>query len=488
LPSGSQPSDQAAAVALYAAAFASLAGAMSRAPAVSAAAAAPFDSNRAAIYGLCAQAAGVADLNAALVVLVNELQNWLNSDTVCIVLPRGSRDARAAALSKVATFDRRSALVGAFEAAARETMLLNRAQFYPPRTGAPAAANLGELCRQAASPRAWSWPCHDSAGNVVCVCVALLPDGFMEEDPRLETISRSADTIGATLKLLCQGHESIVGRTLRSATGAVRALRRRRYIALAGALTTALMLAPWPYNLPCECVVEPVTRRFVCAPFDGVLDRALVRPGDRVKAGDELAVMDSHELNLQLAGRQALIEQSRQRYTAALAKRDAAAAQFASLELEQAEQEVALLRHRQDNLAIRSPLEGNVVSGDLHRAQGAPLSVGQKLFEIAPLERMVVEASVPEHQIAAVAEGQSVTLSLESHSGANLRGEVIRLHPQAEIRNQKSVFVAEVQLDADEAPLLPGMSGQAQINVGSRPIGWILFHRPWHYLRSRFLW
>src|SRR5688572_15764024 len=101
---------------------------------------------------------------------------------------------------------------------------------------------------------------------------------------------------------------------------------------------------------------------------------------------------------------------------------------------------------------------------------------------------MVVEASVPEHEVTGVAEGQSVSLSLESHPGAGLSGVVQRLHPQAEIREQKSVFIAEVQLDADEASLLPGMSGQAQIDVGSRPIGWILFHRPWHYLRSKLLW
>jgi multidrug resistance efflux pump len=198
--------------------------------------------------------------------------------------------------------------------------------------------------------------------------------------------------------------------------------------------------------------------------------------------------MDGRELTLQLASRQALVDQSRQRHTAALARRDAASAQFAFLELEQLEQEVGLLRHRQENLAIKSPLDGIVVSGDLHRAEGAPLAVGQKLFEVAPLDRMVVEASVPEHLILGVAPGQPVSLVLDSHSGVGLQGVVLRIHPQAEIRDGQNVFIAEVQLNSDDASLLPGMSGQAQIDVGSRPIAWVLFHRPWYYLRSKLLW
>jgi multidrug efflux pump subunit AcrA (membrane-fusion protein) len=486
LPPGNPSEDHAAAVALYTAAW--LCVETASPPALGLSASPRANDAISTIYRLCAQASAATDFKAALVSLVNDLRTWLQCDTVCIVLARGIADARVAAISNVSTFDRRSALVASFEAAARETMLLDREQAFPNGDGGPAAAHLGELCRQTASQSAWSWPCHDAAGKIVCICVALLPDGLSVHDVRLETISQLTGTIGATVRLLGLSHASALGRMLQSATTAMRTLRRGRYFALAGLLIAILMFAPYGYDLPCDCIVEPVTRRFVCAPFDGVLDRTLVRPGDRVKAGDILAIMDGHELNLQLASRKALIDQSRQRHTASLAKRDASAAQLAALELEQAEQEVNLLNHRQKNLEIRSPLDGIVVSGDLHRAEGAPLAVGQKLFEVAPLQPMVVEASVPEHEVAAVAEGQIASLSLDSHPGVRLHGVVLRLHPQAEIRDQKSVFIAEVQLDSDEVGLLPGMSGQAQIEVGSRSVAWILFHRPWYYVRSRLLW
>ncbi|MEX2138901.1 MAG: HlyD family efflux transporter periplasmic adaptor subunit [Pirellulales bacterium] len=488
LPPEIQPADRVTAVAMYAAAWLCLATTTQLSPCPPTNASVAKDDLSAALLQIYCRAAAAPDLFTALLVLVNELQCCLGCETVCLTFPHGGSDARVVAISRVTTFDRRSSLVAAIEAAARETMLLDRTQVFPGRDEAPASSNLGELCRQAGCPRAWSWPCKDATGKNVFVCLVLLPADFPEDDSRLSWMNQSADILGATLALLRQNHESLWRHAVRKSVGALRALRRRRSVALAVALIALLTCAPWPYHLPCECVVEPVTRRIVSAPFDGVLDRTLVRPGDRVNAGDELALMDGRELSMQLASRQALRNQSRQRYTAALAKRDATSAQLALMEIQQTEQEVGLLEHRRENLVIRSPLDGIVVSGDLHRAAGAPLTVGQKLFEIAPLDHMVVEASVPEHEVGDVEEGQSVSLSLESHPGVRLRGSVTCLHPQAELRDQNSVFVAEVELTAADVPLLPGMSGQAHIDVGSRSVAWILFHRPWHYLRSKFVW
>jgi len=447
----------------------------------------PGDSS-AALLHIYSRAAGAADLSTALLVLVNELQAWLGCDMFCLTLATARGDMRVVAMSRVATFDRQSSLNAALEEAARETMLLGRAGVFPAPDGASAVKNLAELCRQSGSPRARVFPCKDANGTTVAVCVVLSPENLPDDDSRLTCLSQSADSLGVTLQLLRRAHESLTRRAARGLRGAFGAFRRSRYVALGAIFVAILAFAPWPYHLPCECVVEPVIRRFVSAPFDAVLDRTLVRPGDRVSAGDVLAMMDGRELRMQLASRRALLDQSRQRYTAALAKRDAAAAQLALMEVRQSEQEVALLERRQQNLAIRSPLAGIVVSGDLHRAAGAPLTVGQKLFEIAPLDQMVVEASVPEDQVGAIHEGQPVALSLESHPGVHLRGTVIRLHPQAELRNQKNVFVAEVQIDDDSVSLLPGMSGQARVDVGTRSVGWILFHRPWHYLRSKLVW
>jgi RND family efflux transporter MFP subunit len=487
VPSSTESFDHIAAVILYAAAWMGLASAIKKGADLTNDRD-PTQANSIPLHQICLQAAAAPDLQVALAVLVNQVQSWLGCEIFCLTIAHGARDARVAAISKVASVDRRTELAVTIEAAARETMVLDRVQIFPGPEANSAQGGLAELCRQIGLPRAWSWPCKDGAGNVVSVCLALFSEHLSNDDSRLMALTESAPLIGSTVRLLKHGHEGLGRRIMRAALDAFGTLRRRRNLTVALAVVGMLMFAPWPYRLPCECVVEPVTRRFVSAPFDGILDRTLVRPGDRVSAGDELARMDGRELNMQLAGKQALVEQSRQRYTAALAKRDAAAAQLALMEMQQAEQEVGLLDERKRNLAIKSPLTGIVVSGDLHRVEGAPLTVGQKLFEVAPLDRMVVEISIPEHEVGAVREGQPVELSLDSYPGVMLRGTVTRLHPQAEIHDQKNVFVAEVELDAAEVALLPGMSGQAQISVGGRAAGWILFHRPWHYLRSKIVW
>ena len=45
-------------------------------------------------------------------------------------------------------------------------------------------------------------------------------------------------------------------------------------------------------------------------------------------------------------------------------------------------------------------------------------------------------------------------------------------------------FLAEVVLDNSGGMLRPGMKGQARIRTTDRCLGWVLFHKPWNYLRA----
>jgi multidrug efflux pump subunit AcrA (membrane-fusion protein) len=108
-----------------------------------------------------------------------------------------------------------------------------------------------------------------------------------------------------------------------------------------------------------------------------------------------------------------------------------------------------------------------------------PLSVGQPLFEIAPIERMVAEVEIPQAELAHVAAGQSVSIKLEAFLGQEWLGEITRVQPRSEMRGGGNVFIAEIALDNAEGVLRPGMHGQARITTARRPIGWIVFHGPW---------
>ena len=136
-----------------------------------------------------------------------------------------------------------------------------------------------------------------------------------------------------------------------------------------------------------------------------------------------------------------------------------------------------VLRQRSEQLEIRSPVDGVVISGDLRRAEGAPLTTGQTLFEIAPLEEMVLEIGIPEEDIGHISMGQTVESVLNALPDRSWIGTIERIHPRSELVDQDYVFVAEVRFQNELGLLRPGMKGRAKIETAKHPLGWNLFHK-----------
>ncbi len=247
-------------------------------------------------------------------------------------------------------------------------------------------------------------------------------------------------------------------------------------------------ICPWPHWIKCQVTCEPATRRFVSTPFESKLLDVKVHPGDQVTAGQLLARLDGSDLRAQIASLQAKHDQAVQRRSAALSAVDAAQVAIERLEVEHLSSEIALLKDRQRRLEIRSPVAGMVISGDLERASGATLSVGENLFEIAPLDRMVAEIAIPEGDISFIEASQEVCIRVDARSSNQLKTRLARIHPRSEILDNASVFVGEAELENNDHSLRPGMHGTAWIRAGTRPIGWQLFHKPFDALRAVIGW
>jgi multidrug resistance efflux pump len=159
----------------------------------------------------------------------------------------------------------------------------------------------------------------------------------------------------------------------------------------------------------------------------------------------------------------------------------------AALEAEGTEQELALVKRKIEMLEVRPPLAGVVVSGDLRRAEGQPVRQGQVLFEIAPLEVMLVEIDVPDREVSRVRAAMPVTFRLEAHSGWSGESRLEKVYPQSEQRDGKNVFVAEATVGI--APeLRPGMRGRATIESDRRPLAWIIGHRFIEWVQTTLWW
>jgi multidrug resistance efflux pump len=248
------------------------------------------------------------------------------------------------------------------------------------------------------------------------------------------------------------------------------------------------MLVPWPYQVYCDVTMQPVTRRFVAAPFDGTLKECAVEPGQFVQAGELLAQLDGRDLNVELENLRAAHQKAGTQYATALADHEVAKTQQLKLDMKKLELDMQLVQSHLDQLDIHSPVSGVVVSGDLRRIEGRPLAIGQSMFEVAPTDKMVVEIGIPERDINYVSAGDEVTIRLNAFPGKSWSGVIERLHPRAELIRDEIVFVAEVPLNNDGEAFRPGLTGRANISGPRRPFGWNLFHRAFEAAAIQMGW
>jgi multidrug efflux pump subunit AcrA (membrane-fusion protein) len=272
----------------------------------------------------------------------------------------------------------------------------------------------------------------------------------------------------------------MTGGPLRRAARRVWKERAGRWLLLAlGVLLITSSVVPVPYRIGCQAELQPTNLRYAVAPYEGILQEVLVRPGDVVRAGQTVARMDDRELRYELAGLIAERDLAVKKRDVSRSAHDASATQMAELEIEKLQLKINLLRYRQDNLEIKSAVQGVVIGGDLKDAQGAPVKTGDALLEIAPLSQFRLELDVAENDLPQVTEGLPVRILLDGRPNMPLTHPIERVRPQSEIRDGSNVFVAEVPVSNVDGQLRPGMRGRAKILVGKRSLIWIGFHHAW---------
>jgi multidrug resistance efflux pump len=241
---------------------------------------------------------------------------------------------------------------------------------------------------------------------------------------------------------------------------------------------------PFPYTVSVECEIQPAVRRYVAAPHAGIFARSLVKPGDVVRREQSLGRMEGREVRLELAALDADWQRAAKSHDVSIAGNKLAAAQIDGLEMRRIDLKRALLADRSEHLDIKSPIDGIVVSSDLGRCEGMPVTVGQVLYEVAPLAEMIAEVAIPDEEVSRVRSAMPVRIYVDSQPGMFRVGQLQNINPRSTVRERDNVFIGEVTLDNREATLRPGMKGLAKITMPPRSIGWVLFHKPWDYLMT----
>lgn len=252
---------------------------------------------------------------------------------------------------------------------------------------------------------------------------------------------------------------------------------------LAGTLILAGVFAiPMPYKASAVCKLQPIHRRFVASPVNGTLQKAFVLPGDHVGQHDLIATIDPRDLELELQGKTSELRRAEQERKGFVAMHKIAESNLLELRVQRLASEVSLLQSRRDKLQIKAPIEGTIVTGDWKRAEGTVLEKGESLFEIAPLGDFHIEIEIDESDLLSVRVGMPLHIRLDAMPSRTFTANIDSIHPRAELRDNRSVFIAKARLHDSDRVLRPGMKGNGRIVADSHPLAWNLFHKAYHRL------
>jgi hypothetical protein len=439
--------------------------------------------------------------------VVAELKRFLGASSVLLgVCPDETAACRLAVSSEVSDIDQFSSSTRMTEAALQESIARSTASIWPTSDSGNRHALLAhqQFADNVGADSVVGCPLRTATGsNVGAMLVTFgVASGTNDQTaPRAIPPEQNALRASNAIGFLRSGERSIANalnvqsrsfnsltRLFRTAIRGMLTIKLARTVLTVAAVVTAVLLIPMDYQVSCNLELQPVSRRFIASPFSAPLEKCFVAPGDIVQEDELLARLDGRELKWELAGIQADVGKARKEYKTHLSEQEFGLAAIARHELERLENRAALLANREDNLEIRSPMAGVVVAGDLKDTEGVPLETGESLFEVAPLDRMVVEIEIPEEDVRHVSQNMKLTFHLDAMPGETLEAQVLRIHPRAEVRDQDNVFIAEAELANSSTTLRPGMKGVAKVSTGARTIAWNLFHKPAAHITGWLGW
>jgi RND family efflux transporter MFP subunit len=230
-------------------------------------------------------------------------------------------------------------------------------------------------------------------------------------------------------------------------------------------------------QFPGRVVPVPDQEGMVTSLLEGRIERVLANEGDRVQAGQSLAVVTGPRLGDLIAElRHAYIDLERQQR---LADRDvgieknlqAAQTAFAAarqhlralgLSAEEVDA-MATATHDASGIQLRAPTSGVILKRDA--TQGGPVTPGQVLFHLADLSPMWVEADVYERDLPLLEAGMDVRVGTTSEDGRVRPGTLRQILPNVD--QERRVTTVRIQVPNEDEALRPGMYVTAEVATGT---------------------
>jgi multidrug resistance efflux pump len=470
------------------------------------------------------------DLVATACAVANEGRRLIECDRLSIAVGHGRR-LRILAVSGLESVDRRANIVRRLADLAQAVVLTGESFWN--------AGDSEQLPPQIARPlHAWRDESH--ARSVAIVPLkrasgsasrngsadpfgAVIIEWFGGEKTD-ETCRQRVDAVCRHAELALRNaleHESFpffrLLRILRKARWFVAARRLPKTVAVVLGLTAAviaLVLVPADFEVEGRGLLQPALRRNVFARSEGIVTEVRTEHSQECRAGDVLVVMTRSQLEFEstrLLGELATIRQrlsgvqatrlklspqtaaDREKYNQLTAEETELRESLKSLE-EQHE----ILKAQQDDLLVRSPLTGTVVTWNVRQLlEARPVQKGQVLMQVADLGGpWVLEVEVPDDRIGHVLAAQerlgrdlNVSFMLATEAGASYRGTIEKIALATDVRPpDKANVLVTVRVERDEIQgLRPSATAVSRIHCGRRSIGFVWFHSLWETIQKKVL-
>src|SRR5438094_9202398 len=238
---------------------------------------------------------------------------------------------------------------------------------------------------------------------------------------------------------------------------------------------TRVKLAPAERVVSLPAEVRADRRAVLYAKVSGYVKRLLVDRGEKVKEGQVLAILESPDLEAQVAAAEAEVMLRRQQLQRA---QRLAGKSISENDLQQAEESVKVAQSALDRARVqkgydtlRAPFAGTITAryadpGALLPAATGSTSSAQPLLEIAQLDRLRVALQLGQDDAARVRAGDAVSLKIDPLKPP-LVAPISRIAQSLDPRSR--TMLCEIDLVAPPPGLYPGAFVKASVTLHGWP-------------------
>ncbi len=254
----------------------------------------------------------------------------------------------------------------------------------------------------------------------------------------------------------------------------------------------SLFVVPVDFDMKAKGTLEPVIKQDVFASQPGVVKSVMVKHGDLVDVGTVLFELenvdlevDLNEISGKLQTKRKIHQSLRAALTSAANKDDAQlAGQLNEIdqEIESLEEQLLLFNSKMDELTVRSPTAGQIVTWDLDKRKRRPVAVGQVLLTVAdPSGQWELELHMPENKMGHVLEMQQrmpdeqlqVSFIAATDPDSPHLGTISEIDTISQVHGEDGQSVAiRVDIDKDDLKTVPrpGATVTAKVKCGKSSI------------------